>query len=79
MARTPERLSGHRLTIEFSGERTREERSSTGYCTCGWSESASVQTEVRNEYRHHIRSEKRRIERQAWEAQQAALAARSQA
>lgn len=48
------RFKGHKLTIQFSGERTRAERSSTGYCTCGWSESASVQSEVRNEYRFHL-------------------------
>lgn len=48
------RVAGHKLTIAFSGERSRAERSSTGYCSCGWSESASVQEEVRHEYRAHL-------------------------
>jgi hypothetical protein len=48
------RIPGHALTIEFSGERRREERSSTGYCRCGWEESASTQAEVRREYHWHL-------------------------
>lgn len=46
------RIPGHKLTMEWSGEYG-EESSSTGYCPCGWSESASSQREVRNEYRYH--------------------------
>lgn len=57
------RLAGHALTVEFSGERSRDERSSTGFCRCGWSESASVQDEVRFEYRMHLRDQIERIER----------------
>ena len=49
------RVPGHALTVEWSGERKRYERSSTGTCKCGWSESASTQDEVRNEYRFHLR------------------------
>ena len=52
------RISGHKLTIEGSGERTRAERSSTGYCPCGWSESASTVAGVRHEYRCHLQYEK---------------------
>ena len=48
------RIAGHALTVEFSGERRREERSSTGYCKCGWEESASTGAEVRREYRYHL-------------------------
>ena len=48
------RLAGHALTVEWSGERGAES-SSTGYCRCGWSESASSQHEVRFEYRMHLR------------------------
>lgn len=48
------RVRGHRLTVEWSGERAKYERSSTGYCTCGWSESASTGAEVRNEYHWHL-------------------------
>lgn len=49
------RVAGHRLTVEFSGERSRAERSSTGTCICGWTESASTGAEVRFEYREHLR------------------------
>lgn len=52
------RISGHKLTMEWSGEHG-EESSSTGYCLCGWSESASSQREVRNEYRCHLEFEQR--------------------
>lgn len=48
------RVKGHRLRMEWSGE-TGVESSSTGFCPCGWSESASSQAEVRNEYRFHLR------------------------
>jgi len=48
------RASGHALKIEYSGE-TGVERSSTGFCRCGWMESASVQREVRNEYYWHLK------------------------
>lgn len=48
------RFPGHALTLEWSGEYG-QESSSTGYCKCGWSESASNQPEVRAEYRHHLR------------------------
>jgi hypothetical protein len=44
---------GHKLTMEWSGEYG-QESSSTGFCSCGWQESASSQTEVRNEYRFHL-------------------------
>ena len=47
------RLRGHRLTLEWSGEYGAES-SSTGYCSCGWTESASSQREVRAEYRYHL-------------------------
>jgi hypothetical protein len=48
---------GHKLTLEWSGERGAES-SSTGRCSCGWTESASSQREVRLEYRHHILKQK---------------------
>src|SRR3972149_12261944 len=32
------------------------ESSSTGECICGWTESASSQREVRNEYRSHLQA-----------------------
>jgi hypothetical protein len=47
------RAKGHALTIEWSGE-SGIESSSTGTCRCGWTESASNQYEVRNEYRFHL-------------------------
>lgn len=47
------RIPGHALTVEWSGEYGAES-SSTGTCRCGWSESASSQREVRNEYRWHL-------------------------
>lgn len=59
----PVRLVGHKLTVEFSGERSRAERSSTGTCKCGWSESASTQNEVRFEYRMHIKDMTERRDR----------------
>lgn len=52
--RRPKRIKGHKLTLTFSGERSRAERSSTGTCACGWEESASTQAEVRNEYGFHL-------------------------
>jgi hypothetical protein len=61
--RKPVRLVGHKLTVEFSGERSREERSSTGTCICGWSESASTGDEVRFEYRMHIQNETEKRDR----------------
>ena len=48
------RIKGHKLTMEWSGERG-VESSSTGFCTCGWQESASSQREVRFEHREHLR------------------------
>jgi hypothetical protein len=48
------RAKGHKLTLEWSGERARWERSSTAYCICGWQESASTQEECRHEYRCHL-------------------------
>lgn len=47
----------HKLTIEWSGEYG-EESSSTGTCTCGWTESASNQVEVRHEYACHMKDVK---------------------
>jgi hypothetical protein len=47
------RIKGHALKMEWSGERGYES-SSTGYCKCGWEESASSQKEVRNEYGFHL-------------------------
>ena len=41
--------------MEWSGEHGIES-SSTGECPCGWSESASSQRVVREEYRYHLRS-----------------------
>ena len=49
----PLRAKGHTLRVEWSGERGAE-ASSTGTCLCGWTESASSQKEVRNEYRWHL-------------------------
>lgn len=49
----PLRAKGHALRMEWSGERG-VEASSTGICPCGWTESASSQKEVRNEYRSHL-------------------------
>jgi hypothetical protein len=53
VAKTPLRIKGHKLTLEWSGERG-VEASSTGICICGWEESASNQQECRWEYRHHL-------------------------
>jgi len=50
----PRRIKGHKLTLEWSGERGRE-ASSTGTCICGWEESCSSQREVRREYWAHRR------------------------
>ena len=51
------RVPGHRLTVEWNGERERAESASTGRCPCGWSESCSSQKEVRREYRFHLQYE----------------------
>ena len=59
------RIPGHKLTITWSGERSRDEQSSTGDCICGWSESCSIQDVVRQEYRWHLQSVKRRLDAQA--------------
>jgi hypothetical protein len=49
------RAHGHKLSLEWSGETSRYETSSTGTCVCGqWEESASNQQEVRFEYRNHL-------------------------
>lgn len=49
------RVTGHKLIVEWSGERG-PESSSTGRCICGrWEESASTQKVVRQEYRYHLR------------------------
>lgn len=53
------RVAGHALTVEWSGE-TGVERSSTGFCRCGWQESASTGAEVRQEYRWHLAAVKPR-------------------
>ncbi len=50
------RLSGHKLTVEWSGE-TGYESSSTGTCPCGWQESGYNQQVVRDEYWYHITRE----------------------
>lgn len=47
------RAPGHKLVMEWSGEYGIES-SSTGFCRCGWTESASNQEEVRFEYRQHL-------------------------
>jgi hypothetical protein len=49
------RISGHKLTIVRSTERSRSERSHTGQCLCGWEESCSTLKLVQSEYRHHLR------------------------
>ena len=49
----PRRIKGHALKMEWSGEYG-VESSSTGFCKCGWEESASSQNEVRNEYGFHL-------------------------
>jgi predicted small metal-binding protein len=52
---TPRRVKGHKLTMSWSGEYGIES-SSTGFCRCGWQESASNQNEVRHEYRMHLQN-----------------------
>lgn len=52
--RNPIHVTGHRLTVEWSGERGTES-TSTGTCLCGWTESGSSQRVVRVEYRQHLR------------------------
>lgn len=52
-ARKRLRASGHRLTVEWSGEYGYES-SSTGTCTCGWAESGGSEEVVREEYRWHL-------------------------
>lgn len=54
------RIKGHKLTMTWSGEYG-EESSSTGTCLCGWSESGSSQSVVREEYRHHLRKVAKRL------------------
>jgi len=54
------RCKGHKLSVTWSGERSKQERSSTGYCLCGWSESGSNQDIVRLEYRQHLKDVKAR-------------------
>ena len=46
--------SGHRLTLEWNGERGAES-GNTGTCSCGWSESCRTQASVRYEYAHHLK------------------------
>jgi len=48
------RLSGHSLSLRFSNEAQREERSCTGECPCGWTESGNNREVVRAEYRYHL-------------------------
>lgn len=65
------RVPGHRLSLEWSGERG-EESSTTGTCACGdWQESGSSQKVVRDEYRHHLIQKDR--EQRALEAKLRAL------
>ena len=59
-SKPPRRIKGHKLTMEWSGEYG-VESSSTGTCPCGWTESASSQAVVRDEYRWHLRD--------VWESQ----------
>lgn len=61
------RVPGHKLTITWSGERKREESSSTGTCICGWSESGSNREIVRDEYTHHLQHEAELLARKAAE------------
>ena len=63
------RAQGHALTMVWSGEYG-QESSSTGFCRCGWEESASSQREVRNEYHWHLR----KVLEAADEAERATLA-----
>jgi hypothetical protein len=58
------RLKGHKLSIEWNGERGRES-SSTGTCICGWSESGSSREVVRDEYAVHLQREVARQTREA--------------
>lgn len=54
-------LKGHKLTIEWNGERGLES-ASTGTCICGWQESGSNRDIVRDEYAYHIRCEREALE-----------------
>ena len=58
------RAKGHKLTLEWSGEYGYE-ASSTGFCICGWQESASSQEECRHEYRCHLEAVLAELARQA--------------
>lgn len=55
-------MRNHKLTIEKGTERKRSERSSTGYCICGWEESCSSIKEVRKEYKHHLKGVKKKLQ-----------------
>ena len=76
MARRGLRVKGHALTLEWSGEYG-QESSSTGYCRCGWEESASNQDEVRAEYHWHLQSVLKNATDEAERAQQHGMAAPS--
>ena len=67
---SPRRIKGHRLTVTWSGEYG-EERSSTGECPCGWTESGSTQEVVRFEYRQHLHSVWQRASKRAKEEEEA--------
>lgn len=56
----PAKQRPHALMIERSTESSRSERSHTGRCRCGWSESASTLADVRGEYQYHLRLVRRR-------------------
>lgn len=46
-------VRGHKLSMSWSGEYG-DESTSTGECTCGWSESGSSQNVVHDEYAWHL-------------------------
>ncbi len=55
------KVEGHKLHIEWNGERAVGERANTGRCICGWEEICSSQAEVRREYRMHLLDAKKEL------------------
>jgi len=47
------RVPGHTLTVRWSGEHG-SESTSTGTCSCSWSESGSSRKVVQDEYAYHL-------------------------
>jgi hypothetical protein len=62
------RVSGHKLTVQSSDDKTREMREAVGTCICGWAASAGSQREVRWSYHYHLRHVARAYEQERRQA-----------